>query len=408
MKRSFTFVLLLVVCLLCIGPLAAQDAPTPEPVGLRPDAPQYALHGPYWVGTKEFEAETDSHATTVQLWYPALNSDGEDEDFRYSDAVTVQGNAILNAEPDTSNGPYPLVIFAHGSFSTRFSSAYLAEHLASQGFVVMAIEHEDNLRTSNTVNGLLTLHSRPADVAWEIDLAEELTTTGDEALGGLIDTDRIAVVGYSWGGTTALFAGGARADYNGPTSFCVLYPDLIFPGETGPNTAICKEQSEGVAERLGWDAVPEGLWPSWGDARLDAVVALAPDISNYGAESLSGVTAPTLIMAGSQDTWILSDMPEYKPYLYDNLGSDSKALILFDNADHMIFNSDCEAIPWIVQYGLNLCSDAVWDMDRAHDLINHFTTAFLLSTLKGDAEATAALSPDAVAFPGIAYQAEGF
>ena len=57
--------------------------------------------------------------------------------------------------------------------------------------------------------------------------------------------------------------------------------------------------------------------------------------------------------------------------------------------------------PWV-------CSDAVWDMQRAHDLINHFTTAFLLAKLKDDAEAAAALSPEEVGFPGIAYQAEGF
>jgi hypothetical protein len=31
-------------------------------------------------------------------------------------------------------------------------------------------------------------------------------------------------------------------------------------------------------------------------------------------------------------------------------------------------------------------------MDRAHDLINHFTTAFLLATLKGDTDAAAALA----------------
>jgi hypothetical protein len=54
------------------------------------------------------------------------------------------------------------------------------------------------------------------------------------------------------------------------------------------------------------------------------------------------------------------------------------------------------------------CSDSVWDMDRAHDLINHFTTAFLLATLKDDAEAAAALAPDAVSFPGITYEAQGF
>jgi len=61
-----------------------------------------------------------------------------------------------------------------------------------------------------------------------------------------------------------------------------------------------------------------------------------------------------------------------------------------------------------VQYGYNLCADAVWDMDRAHDLANHFVTAFLFDILNGDEAAHAALAPDAVAFPGITYQAEGF
>lgn len=47
-------------------------------------------------------------------------------------------------------------------------------------------------------------------------------------------------------------------------------------------------------------------------------------------------------------------------------------------------------------------------MDRAHNLINYFTTAFLLGVLKRDKDAHAALAPDAVSFPGITYQAQGF
>lgn len=54
-----------------------------------------------------------------------------------------------------------------------------------------------------------------------------------------------------------------------------------------------------------------------------------------------------------------------------------------------------------------MCSDAVWDMARAHDLINHFTTAFLLAELKGDAEA-AALAPEKITFPGITYETTAY
>jgi len=55
-----------------------------------------------------------------------------------------------------------------------------------------------------------------------------------------------------------------------------------------------------------------------------------------------------------------------------------------------------------------LCADPVWDKDRAHDLLNHLITAFLLVALKDDADAGAALAPDQVVFPGITYEAQGF
>jgi hypothetical protein len=50
----------------------------------------------------------------------------------------------------------------------------------------------------------------------------------------------------------------------------------------------------------------------------------------------------------------------------------------------------------------------LWDRSRAHDLINHFTTAFLLAELKHDDAAAAALAPGAVAFPAVTYETSGY
>ena len=62
----------------------------------------------------------------------------------------------------------------------------------------------------------------------------------------------------------------------------------------------------------------------------------------------------------------------------------------------------CDVTPWFAEFVAPwVCSDAVWDMQHAHDMINHFTTAFLLSKLNDDAEAGAALSPEEMDFPGI-------
>jgi hypothetical protein len=114
-----------------------------------------------------------------------------------------------------------------------------------------------------------------------------------------------------------------------------------------------------------------------------------------------------MLMTGSADTYVEPNFNVLR--LYPELPSGQKALVILDGASHHVFRDACKDTQWLADMGFfYACSDFVWDMDRAHDLINHFTTAFLLSTLKSDAEATAALASDAVAFPGIEYQAEGF
>ena len=282
MTRSFTFVLLLVVCFaLLVGPVVAQDAPTPEPVGLRPDAPQYALHGPYWVGTQEFEAETAFHRTNVRVWYPAVNADQRPEAISYSETsgATAEGHAILNAAPNSTDGPYPLLIFSHGNGGTRHELTYLAEHLASHGFVVMAIDYDD------AATGGPPIYTRPMDVKWQIDLAQELTVTEGETLFGMIDPEQVAVAGHSFGADTALMAGGAQLDFSSPDSPCALYPEMMVLAQPRPLNGLCDEVTQSLIDVLGLEAAPEGLWPSLGDPRVDAVVPLAPDLILFGPKS---------------------------------------------------------------------------------------------------------------------------
>lgn len=110
-----------------------------------------------------------------------------------------------------------------------------------------------------------------------------------------------------------------------------------------------------------------------------------------------------MILCGSGDT---VTNPEFNSLAqFPSLGAEDKILVTFENANHMIFANDCEAMDWLLDIGAFwICSDPVWDMDRAPGLTNHFTTAFLLATLKDDAEAAAVLAPDAVTFPGIIYE----
>jgi predicted dienelactone hydrolase len=413
MQRSFTFALLLVVCLvLLVGPVAAQDAPTPEPVGLRPDAPPYAVHGPYWVGVTDYTLDEDTdHPIPLTVWYPAENPEGQAEDTTYNWLMKwvpmpdmgyiVRGRALRDAPPDLADGPYPLVVFSEGFAVSAATYAYLLEHLASQGFVVVAPEHTEYFYTQaeNPWNERsISVAARPGDITRTIDAAEQFQSEAG-ALQGMIDLDHVALVGHSMGSLTALETAGAQLN---TASYNPLCPEaMAMPA------AVCDEMLQGIADLRGLDELPDALWPSVADARIDAIVPMSGDGWLLGEAGLASVTVPTLAMGGTADTMTRYDLGV--PVIYANVGSSQKAMVGFEAGDHFMFQTPCEDATWLPAFGAGFfCSDSVWDMDRAHDLINHFTAAFLLSTLKGDAEATAALSPDTVAFPGIEYRAEGF
>lgn len=56
----------------------------------------------------------------------------------------------------------------------------------------------------------------------------------------------------------------------------------------------------------------------------------------------------------------------------------------------MFIFTPCAEMPWIAEFPYRdyICFDPVWDKQRGLDLVHHFSTAFLLDTLKGDQAAT--------------------
>ena len=415
-SKSIVSVLVIVLFTLALVPFAgAQEGPKPEAVGLRPDAPPYAVHGPYWVGARDFVIDPDSERPLeITVWYPALNPDGKAEEAVYAlsqgNAIrsflpnrtewNIQGHAIMDAAPDISAGPYPLVIYSHGAGAWRQAGLYLVEHLASYGFVVIAPDHPGEAAAAEMF--WQAFIKRPDDIRRTIDYAAALTESG-AALENAINLDQVAVTGASGGGYAALATGGAQFDWAWLTSWCAEHPEA----DSWAFCPVILAHSAEMAAMAGLATVPEGLWPSLGDPRIDAVVSLAGGAFLLGPEGMRNLSAPLLTIGGSGDTvfpaeWNIAITNEYA-------SSAEKALVVLEGSDHYIVGDTCDATPWLIDMGLAfVCSDPVWDMDRAHDLINHFTTAFLLATLKDDAAAAAALAPDAVQFPGITYEAQGF
>jgi predicted dienelactone hydrolase len=162
-----------------------------------------------------------------------------------------------------------------------------------------------------------------------------------------------------------------------------------------------------MAGLAGLDSIPEGLWPAWADPRVDAIVSMAGDAFIFGQAGLAEITIPVLAIGGTAD----SDSPylwgTYPTYEY--VSSPRKVKIALNDAEHMIFTGQCEAIPFYLKFfSGEFCSDTDWDREYAHDLVNHFATAFLLAELKQDVHAASELAPSAVDSSGVTYEAQGY
>jgi predicted dienelactone hydrolase len=378
-----------------------------EPQEPRPDAPSYAVRGPYAVGTREFVIETPQRAIPVTVWYPALRPGNKPQEITYKldfptnefPEFTIAGKALHNAAPDKSGAPYPLLLHVHAAWSFRQEATYLVEHLASHGFVVIAPAMADNWGMLFKILPMSEI-SRPLDASRTLDFAEELTSPKG-ALRGLIDMEHVAVSGWSWGGQTTLELAGARLN---TTEWLATYC-TDFPADK--KCIDYPARLLDMAKLAGLEAVPEGLWPDWRDPRVDAIVPLAPVVTLFGGGGLDNVTIPVLLMVGSADSDVGPGLIYRKAF--EVLPAASKTRIVFENAEHLLFMNNCTAQPGMAEGGFFVvCSDPVWDMDRAHDLVNHLATAFLQAELKGDAEAAAALAPEVVKFPGVMYETTGY
>jgi predicted dienelactone hydrolase len=345
------------------------------------------------------------------MWYPALAAEDREAKTRYAyemkmgaplgtvTLATFAGRAIRDAPYDLAAGPYPLVILSPGFSIGSSTYAWLAEHLASYGFVVIAPEHQEQLDAE--LNGLWQAAiTRPQEILAVLAYVDEQAGSG-RTLEGLPNADSVAVIGHSYGGYTALAAGGAQIDTGGFEAQCETAYEA-----NDPNVFLCDEvfpHMADMADLAGLDSIPEGLWgQAWSDPRVDAIVPLAGDALFFGQDGLAEITVPVIAIGGTLD----SDSPYmWGTYpTYEFASSPTKVRIALIDAEHMIFTGPCEAIPLLLRFISNeFCSDPGWDRKYAHGLISHFTTAFLLDTLKGDQAAHEALLPDAAQYAGIEY-----
>ncbi len=217
-----------------------------------------APSGPWALGTLEvtFVDESREEVTTsdpadrrelaMQLWYPTADST-PGRRVPYMPAIlwtalesvfggemveqneSLSSAAMASARPAPNSEGYPLVVFLPGSGMTRHFYTKLVQDLASWGFVVAAMDFtgagytvlsgarvvtpfagwqrpedlspDDIDRFFDPMNLYLT-----EDVRAVVAKLEELNSRGEWSLAGLLDFERIGIVGHSLGGLVALRA----------------------------------------------------------------------------------------------------------------------------------------------------------------------------------------------------------
>ena len=369
----------------------------------------HAQPGPHPVGVRRVDPDSASDSTVsrapapMTAWYPAVADpdDGTPMTYSYALAVlgagsttalaTYAGTGRLGAAPDLARGPYPLVVLSSGFAMTPGTYAWLAEHLASHGFVVVAPEHPETLDPRNLWRSTI---DRPALVDRTRDWVEDAAAPSGD-LAGLVDAETVAVLGHSYGGYTALTSGGARVDAEAFAAGCET------AATDDPIGFLC----DALLPRL--DDIADVRSEAAEADPVDAVVSLAGDAAMFGERGLASITAPTLVIGGTGD----DDSPyDWSTRLaYDHVASARKVEVTLDGADHFVFAGDCGSRRRLLSLvDAGFCSDPAWDRGRARDVVRHYVAAFLLAELRAERTASVELAPTQPGLAGVDHRAVGY
>jgi len=159
--------------------------------------------GPYHVGIRrnfDFEdASRNNRKVSLTIWYPAIQN---------SESDPVPSS---DASPDISAAPYPVIMS-----STKLGFDF-ADKLVSYGFVYIGINRIDTYRTF-TQEAI----DQPLDILFALN---QVAKSPIQGLEGMINTETVGTLGYSFDGTNSLLLSGARIDPEYYLSYCQSAPN---------------------------------------------------------------------------------------------------------------------------------------------------------------------------------------
>jgi len=153
-----------------------------------------------FVGSKQIQIkdEINNISFPVLVQYPTHTSSTPTNFGPYT--MDVSPNA------DTMSGHFPLVIISHGNGGSYLLYRTISTFLAKNGFIVAMLEHYGNNRNNNELEtSTENLQFRPRHVSLTIDYL-----LSQDIFGQSVSIDKIAIIGHSFGGYTALALAGGK------------------------------------------------------------------------------------------------------------------------------------------------------------------------------------------------------
>lgn len=255
------------------------------------------------------------------LWFPAT---GGTQGVIGENILFHGAPALADATP--TPGPHPLILVSHGSGGNLTGLSWLASGLAGQGAMVLLVNHPGSTSGDSTPQGSVPLDLRARDLSAALDHA-----LADPATAALLDPDRIAVLGFSMGGGTALQLAGARFDRAAYRAYC---------DRLGEAARDCVWLSSGVD----LSALPAGIEADLRDPRISAVIGVDPAYGHaFTPASLAAMDLPALLISlgdtGPGSGWEAvdvgpggADLPAMMP---------DARLHRIENAWHFSFLAEC-------------------------------------------------------------------
>jgi hypothetical protein len=206
----------------------------------------------HWVDQNRLEWFTDEDPNDkrqlmIQLWYPGqkikkakrvpyldrmdlraekMGVAGGFPGFLVKHLHLTKTNAYFNLEANSTSAPFPIIIISHGITGMRQIHTSLAEKLANNGYVVIAMDHSYDANITIFPDGSVAdyrseitghpdsiairrkqINTRAADISFIIDrLAQIQTGKIKHPLNGYLDLNKIGVTGHSFGGGTSTLA----------------------------------------------------------------------------------------------------------------------------------------------------------------------------------------------------------